>query len=39
MNSTPTIIVDGEKFDGGLTIAQMRAVIDPMIEKRKKTAK
>jgi len=36
VNSTPTLIIGGEKFDGGLTVEQMRAVIDRHLEKRKK---
>ncbi len=33
VSSTPTIIIDGEKYDGGLTVEQMRAVIDRRLKK------
>jgi protein-disulfide isomerase len=32
ISSTPTIIVNGQKFGGGLTMEQFRAVVDPMIK-------
>jgi len=33
VNSTPTIIVGGEKYDGGLPVEQMRAVLDRQLKK------
>jgi len=33
VNSTPTIIVGREKYDGGLPVEQMRAVLDRQLEK------
>ncbi len=32
IGSTPTIIVNGQKFSGGLTVEQFRAVVDPMLK-------
>lgn len=32
ISATPTIIINGQKFGGGLTIEQFRAVVDPMIK-------
>lgn len=32
ISSTPTIIINGQKFSGGLTLDQFRAVVDPMIK-------
>lgn len=32
ISSTPTVIVNGRKFSGGLTIEQFRAVVDPMLK-------
>ncbi len=32
ISSTPTVIVNGKKFSGGLTIEQFRAVVDPMLK-------
>jgi len=39
VSSTPTIIIGGEKYDGGLNVAQMRIVIDRQLEKRKQSGK
>lgn len=33
VSSTPTLIINGRKFNGGLTFAQMKSVIDPMLAK------
>jgi protein-disulfide isomerase len=32
ISSTPTVVVNGKKFGGGLTIEQFRAVVDPMLK-------
>lgn len=31
VNSTPTLIINGRKYNGGLTFDQVRAVIDPLL--------
>ena len=33
INSTPTLFVNGRKFDGGLTFEQLKTVIDPLLTK------
>jgi protein-disulfide isomerase len=33
INSTPTLFVNGRKFDGGLTFDQLKTVIDPLLPK------
>jgi protein-disulfide isomerase len=33
VNSTPTIIIGGDKFDGGLTIEQFRAIVAGKMKK------
>ena len=33
INSTPTLLINGRKFSGGLTFAEMKAVIDPLLAK------
>jgi protein-disulfide isomerase len=34
ISSTPTLIVNGQKYNGGLTFAQLKAIIDPMLPKK-----
>lgn len=34
ISSTPTLIVNGQKYNGGLTFAQLKAIIDPMLAKK-----
>ncbi len=31
ISSTPTLIINGRKYNGGLTFAQMRAVVEPIL--------
>lgn len=33
INSTPTLLINGEKYSGGLTIEQFRAVVEPKLKK------
>lgn len=33
INSTPTLLVNGEKYSGGLTVEQFRAVVEPKLKK------
>jgi len=33
IKSTPTVIINGRKYDGGLTFDQVRAVIEPILSK------
>ncbi len=33
ISSTPTLIIDGRKYNGGLNFAQVRAVIEPILSK------
>jgi protein-disulfide isomerase len=32
ISSTPTVIINGRKYSGGLTVEQFRAVVDPMLK-------
>ncbi len=33
INSTPTLLINGRKYSGGLTFDEMRAVLDPLLPK------
>ncbi len=33
INATPTLIINGHKYGGGLTFEQIKAVVDPMLSK------
>ena len=32
INSTPTIIINGRKFSGGLSVEQLRALLSKLLE-------
>ena len=33
INATPTVIINGKRYSGGLTIEQFRAIVDPLVKK------